>query len=340
MPRKARIDAPGALHHIMARGIEGCSIFSDDADCEDFLERLANIVVESRTTCYAWSLVGNHFHLLLKTGNVSIASVMRRLLTGYASCFNRRHERRGHVFQNRYKSILCQEDVYLKDLIRYIHLNPLRAGFVKDLEALETYPYAGHGAVMGRHKCTWQAVDAVLSLFDPWVSVAREGYEKYVAEGIEAGRREDLAGGGLIRSAGGWTAVKSSRKQGKALKSDERILGDPEFVAGALAKANEAMERKSVLSYRGVDLNQLIQLAASLVSIPPEEVVGFGKARNQVKARRLVCYWGANELGLTMTELAAALGISVPTASVAAKSGKRIVAENRYSLPDLLNIKI
>ena len=137
MPRKARIDAPGALHHIIARGIERGDIFTDDFDRNNFLKRLGKIVVETDTRCYAWALVPNHFHLVLKTGCAPIATVMRRLLTGYAGYYNRRHRRCGHLFQNRYKSILCQEDSYLKELVRYIHLNPLRAGLVDSLKSLD-----------------------------------------------------------------------------------------------------------------------------------------------------------------------------------------------------------
>ena len=128
MPRKARIDAPGALHHIICRGIERRKIFLNDIDRDDFVDRLSMIVSESETLCYAWALIPNHFHLLLKTGNTPIATVMRRLLTGYAVGFNHRHRRYGRLFQNRYKSILCQADPYLLELVRYIHLNPLRAG--------------------------------------------------------------------------------------------------------------------------------------------------------------------------------------------------------------------
>jgi len=98
MPRKARIDAPGALHHIMARGIERRDIFEDDFDRNNFLERIEKIVLETDTRCYAWTLIPNHFHLLLKTGRVPIATVMRRLLTGHAGFFNRRHRRHGHLF--------------------------------------------------------------------------------------------------------------------------------------------------------------------------------------------------------------------------------------------------
>ncbi|MCK5417301.1 MAG: transposase, partial [Desulfobacterales bacterium] len=130
MPRKSRIDAPGALHHIIARGIERRKIFRSKADYGDFSKRLGQIVKETHTCCMAWALVANHFHLLLRTGQTPISTVMQRLLTGYAVSFNRRHQRRGHLFQNRFKSILCQEDAYLLELVRYIHLNPLRAKLV------------------------------------------------------------------------------------------------------------------------------------------------------------------------------------------------------------------
>jgi len=119
MPRKARIDAPGALHHIIVRGIERRKMFYDDSDRDNFLNRLGVILTDTKTPCFAWALIPNHFHLLLRTGAVSIVTVMRRLLTGYAISFNRQHRRRGQLFQNRYKSILCQEDSYLLELVRY-----------------------------------------------------------------------------------------------------------------------------------------------------------------------------------------------------------------------------
>ncbi len=156
MPRRSRIDAPGALHHIIVRGIERKTIFKDDADKDNFLERLKNILTDSNTSCFAWALIPNHFHLLLRTGRVPISTVMRRLLTGHAMYFNRKHNRVGHLFQNRYKSILCQEDVYVLELVRYIHLNPLRAKTIPDLKFLDKYTYSGHAAIMGKKKNNWQ----------------------------------------------------------------------------------------------------------------------------------------------------------------------------------------
>ncbi len=134
MPRGSRIDAAGAVHHIMVRGIERKKIFESNTDRDHFLQKLGDIVRDTETTCYAWALMPNHFHLLLRTGNTPISSVMRRLLTGYAVWYNRSRRRQGHLFQNRFKSILCQEEPYLLELVRYIHLNPLRAGLWATIE--------------------------------------------------------------------------------------------------------------------------------------------------------------------------------------------------------------
>jgi REP element-mobilizing transposase RayT len=121
MPRKSRIDAPGALHHIIARGIDRGLIFRDEVDRDRFLERLGTLLSETRTACYAWALLPNHFHLLVRAGAVPVAGLMRRLLTGHAIVFNRRHRRWGHLFQNRYKSILCQEEPYFLEKAKRPH---------------------------------------------------------------------------------------------------------------------------------------------------------------------------------------------------------------------------
>ncbi|MBW2336999.1 MAG: transposase [Deltaproteobacteria bacterium] len=136
----------------MARGIERRKIFLDDKDRTSFLERLALILEETQTQCYAWALIPNHFHILLRIGTTPLSTVMRRLMTGYAVTFNIRHRRSGHLFQNRYKSVVCEEDTYLLELTRYIHLNPLRARLVEDLKSLDKYQWACHSAILGRRK--------------------------------------------------------------------------------------------------------------------------------------------------------------------------------------------
>ena len=117
--------------------------------------------------------------------------------------FNRRHHRHGHLFQNRYKSIVVEEEPYRLELTRYIHRNPLRAKVVRTLGALDRYPWSGHSALLGRVPRAWQAVDAVLGTVGQRVKRARQGYRQFVADGLPQGRRPDLQGGGLRRSAGG-----------------------------------------------------------------------------------------------------------------------------------------
>ena len=150
MPRQPRLDAPGTLHHVIGRGISGIKIFGSKIDREDFLERLGDLVSHDALSVYAWALMSNHFHLLARTGKQFLAASMRKLLTGYAVNFNRRHRRYGHLFQNRYKSIICEDDPYLLELTPYIHLNPLRAGVVKCLEKLRGYPWCGHSVIVGK----------------------------------------------------------------------------------------------------------------------------------------------------------------------------------------------
>ena len=132
MPRQARLDAPSVLHHVMVRGIEKRRIVDDAKDRRRFAARLGEAAISKGTTIYAWSLMGNHAHIQLRSGSVGLPSFMRGFLTGYAIDYNHRHRRHGHLFQNRYKSIVCEEDAYFRELVRYIHLNPLRAAETGD----------------------------------------------------------------------------------------------------------------------------------------------------------------------------------------------------------------
>lgn len=190
MPRHARIDAPGALHHVIVRGIERKFIFFDETDKDRFLERLGAIITRGEASCFAFALLDNHVHLLLRTGLVPVSLLMRRLLTGYAVSFNRRHHRSGHLFQNRYKSILCEDDPYFLQLVRYIHLNPLRAGMVHR-EGLDSFPWSGHMPLLGTRACPWQDTQYVLSFFGG----TRASYGAFARAGSDQGRRSDLTGG-------------------------------------------------------------------------------------------------------------------------------------------------
>lgn len=335
MPRKARIDAPGSLHHIIARGIGRRKVFDDNDDRNFFIERLGKVASDTETQCFAWALIPNHFHLLLKTGITPIATVMKRLLTGYAMHYNRRHKRYGHLFQNRYKSILCQEDSYLLELTRYVHLNPLRAKLVSDIKELNNHPYCGHSVLTGRVTAEWQNTKYILGLFGDKVSVARRRYLEFVKKGIAAGKRQDLTGGGLVRSVGGWSALKSLRKSGAFQKGDERILGDGEFVENVLFQAGETFERKYRLKAKGVDIGRIAERVSDIMGMAPETVWASGKQPKIVQARSLLCYWATSELGISQAWLSRKLGLSQPAVSLSVSRGRRIALENHYEIENL-----
>ncbi|MBN2124768.1 MAG: transposase [Deltaproteobacteria bacterium] len=332
MPRRSRIDAAGAISHVMGRGIERGFIFKSDTDRDHFLERLGKILQDTETICYAWALIPNHFHLLLRTGTVPISTVMRRLLTGYALWFNRKHGRNGHVFQNRFKSILCQEDAYLLELVRYIHLNPIRAKLVEDLDELDRYAYCGHSVLMGKIKIPWQNREGVLGMFAKTLGAARRAYRTFVEEGIAQGRRKDLSGGGLLRSAGGWEGVKAKREENVYQRHDERILGDGAFVEHVLESAQENMEKRYALRSRGLNLEGVASRVSDVLGLEPDEVWTAGKYRRIVEARSLLCYWAVRELGTPMSSLARRLGLSVPSVSDSVTRGRKLAEAKGYSL--------
>ena len=332
MPRKARIDATGAVHHIMVRGIEGRKVFRADADRKNFLDRLSALAPDSQTRCFAWAFLPNHVHLLLQTGLMPIATLMQRLLTGYAVSFNLKYQRHGQLFQNRYKSILCQEDPYLKELVRYIHLNPLRAGLVPDMKTLDSYPWCGHSAIMGKVNRVWQDTNYVLEFFGGTIYKGRRNYRSFVEAGISNGRRPDLVGGGLVRSLGGWEEVKALRRMKVRFKGDERILGDSEFVDQVLNKANERYDRRYALKEKGYDFPAVVERVAEIMNLETSDVLRARRDPQTVKARGLLCYWANKELGLTTVEISRRLKISQSGVCKASLRGEQLALENGYRL--------
>lgn len=162
---------------------------------------------------------------------------------------------------------------------------------------------------------------------------ARRAYYAFVEDGSNQGRRDELTGGGLIRSLGGWSAVKKSRLKGlNHIKSDERILGEPDFVDSILSQADETLERCYEALCRGYDLVKTAERVAVLCTIDMEDIFSKGKQKNKVRARSLLCYWASRELGTSLTQLARRLGLSVPGVGYAVQRGELIARENNYQL--------
>lgn len=316
MPRQPRLDIPGLLQHVIVRGIERRPIFRDDGDRRDFIKRFSTLLDETGTDCFAWALIPNHFHLLLKPKRCDLKHFMHRLLTGYVVNFNRRHHRSGHLFQNRYKSIVCEEDVYLLELIRYIHLNPLRAGLVKDLEALEIFPWCGHGVVLGNINMKAQNTAEVLTLFAERPTAARKLYWQFVADGVAQGKCPELVGGGLKRSC-------TRQPPGDDPRAfDERILGSANFVE-TLRSDNHLRDRIEIR----FDLTTLADHVADHFDINQDQLFERSRDKTRRKARDLFCYIAVRRLGYKGTQVGKSMGLQRAAVSHAVKRGELIMRQ-------------
>lgn len=310
MPRGPRLDVPGTLHHVIFRGIEGNRIVYDDQDRAWLVDKLAKLSYASRTAIFAWAIMDNHVHLLLKSGPEGLSSFMRKLLTSYAITFNRRHNRHGYLFQNRYKSIVCQEELYFLRLISYIHLNPFRAGLVKNLDQLDHFPWSGHAALMGYRPNQWQQCDKVLDLFGSEPSCSRTAYRAFIDELSHYGHQPELTGGRLIRSDGGWAEIKSRHSQQDTMSRRRLILGDEVFTNTMLDQAQEHLGLRLKQEY---NLQQAKDFVASLCrehNVSVNELQEGKRCRQISPVRSKAASILLTEYRLTKAETARLLGIS------------------------------
>jgi len=311
MPRGPRLDSPGTLHHVMIRGINKGEIFIDDDDRNDFMKRLGIVAVDTDTRLYAFALMDNHVHMLLKSSTTGLPTFMCRLLTGYALYFNRRHHRVGHLFQNRYKSVVCEEDVYFRKLVAYIHLNPMRGGLVATIDDLDRFPWCGHASVLGNVRQQWFDRRYVLRFFGGTEPRALCSYAAFLKEEICYDREDELDGGGLKRSHADGPQPKLRSVWGASEVSDDRILGSGEFVRNVLEHAEECLD--GVLKKE----DRLALARKEIESLCHEAGVSLGQLRSggrygelsKMRLRlveRLVDGWG-----LTLAETAREIGVSI-----------------------------
>ena len=314
--------------------------------------------------------------------------------------FNKRHKRSGHLFQNRYKSVVCEEDAYLLELIRYIHLNPLRASLVQSLQELDKYPWAGHATILGRRKnpllpvikdpksniknqkaanqignpnsakeatpsakgglpfsfssgkgkkqqnnpenpvnpvknekvLAEKTIEDVLLRFDETKRVAMKRYREFMEKGIKQGTREELQGGGLVRSAGGETAGLLGRKAEEREKGDARILGSGDFVENVLTKSDKIEGYKFV---RTVSLPELVDKVTTYLVADKNEVLCGSRKEKNWKARALISFVASRNMGYKFNDIAEILGIHPVTAGRCAEKGKKLI-DNDKGIWDIL----
>ncbi len=313
MPRDVRLDAEGALHHVVIRGIEKRNIFLGPEDYLDFLDRLSIVFGSTGTISHAWSLLPNHAHLFLKSARAGLPTIMRRILTGYAGAFNRRHRRVGHLFQNRYQSTLVEEDPYLLALIAYIHLNPFLHGFLDAWEQIDDYPWTGHNAMLGKVEIPWMNVDFTMDYISPAREDAKKKYLQMLQERAASEVSMDLEGGGLVRSAGGWKAITELRRGRERWAFDERILGSGPFVESLLQQLGK--QAPSENPSKSILLHSLIPKWASMAGILPSELLDSCKKRSVTRLRKKIAFLAIRYLGMAPIEVSRVLKCSPSTIS-------------------------
>ena len=322
MPRLPRIDYPGLLQHVIVRGVARNDIFINDNDREDFIHRLGNLLRETQTQCLAWALLDNHFHLLIIPTTETLARIMRRLLTGYAVSFNLRHNRSGHLFQNRYKSIVCDSDAYQLELIRYIHLNPLRAGMVNSLDELDQYQWSGHKELIGGGNGSIIDKESTFSFFGRSKRLALPSYINFMADGLSMGTVA-LSSGGRINSQAMNEAL------GEDDLYDQRILGGGGFVEKVLATLDVTIKQQFTLPF-------IIERVAQLHHLTVDQLHYRSNQAEIVRAKSLICYLATRHHGITGKVVAEALAYSPAAVSRAAQRGEAILNKDR-TLQCLMN---
>jgi len=263
MARKPRIHLPGGVYHVMLRGNDGCVIFKSNEDrliFESLLEEGVNRY-EHRIHAYCW--MTNHVHLAIQVKETPLSKIIQNLSFRYTRYVNKKYKRIGHLFQGRYKAILIDSDAYLKELVRYIHLNPVRANLVK---LPDDYQWSGHGCYTGQTIKPWLVRNWVLSMFAKNTKIAIERYSSFVMSGMTEGYREDFNYG-----------------------CNNGVLGDDSFI-GKLP----GMALKKV----SVDLNHFINNLLNYLNISEQELKSLSRNRMLSEYRSVIGYlWKLNQTG-------------------------------------------
>jgi REP element-mobilizing transposase RayT len=297
MARKPRVLLPGGVYHVILRGNGGQPIFSTGADHSRLEELLAEGVRRFRYRVHAYCWMPNHIHLLIQVGPIGLPKILQNLAFRYARWVNRRQRRRGHLFQGRYQAILVDADRYLLELVRYIHLNPVRAGVV---ERPSAYPHSSHRAYLGQTTVPWLHADWVLGQFGETVTTAQRRYRRFVEEGLAEGHRADLYRG----------------------SADRRMLGDDRFVASVERQTKKILRRP-------LPLERIVATTSSVLGMDPERLCSASRERELAQARAVVAYVVTEHGQGTLTALGSILHRDIATLSNGARATRERLVEDR-----------
>ena len=283
MPRTRRLEVPGALHHIMAHSVEHKDMFLDDDDRHEFLRRLEKGLNKTQFQCHTWTLMDNHYHLLIRVNHRKLEKLMRGLNGGYAQYYNKKYDKTGYLLQNRFKSVPCQDQDYAAELIKYINLNPLRAGKVKSFEQLKTYSWCGHGFLIGQKGAlgeSFQNRQECLHRFGEDEKEAIINYFKFLEENYV----EDNA-----QEAGMLPATESAEII-NSCKGQPAVIGDPDFATRAMEQWRDEMNRKHRKADYPVVMKNTAETMCKKHNIELPELFKRGRQNSRSWARIQFCH--------------------------------------------------
>jgi len=296
MARKPRIEFPGALYHVIARGNHRNQIFLTPKDYQKYLYLVQRYKERYDFQLYAYALMSNHLHLLIETADIPLSKIMQGLQQTYTQFFNWKYDKVGHLFQGRYKAIICQKNIYLLELIRYIQLNPIRAGVAK---SLANYPWTSYSYYLKDKRDKLIDTDFVLRQFGHDKTTARRYYQQFIRVGIIKSHEEFISE--IV---------------------DQRILGKENFVEEVLRQENEASEDKDFV-FEKLELKKVLETICLSKGIMPVMVKSNVKIEEVVWTRRLFIYVTRIYFGYQLREIALFLGIDITTVM----KSVRIIAE-------------
>ncbi|MGD9631100.1 MAG: transposase [Pyrinomonadaceae bacterium] len=300
IPRKTRIEIEGGLYHVITRGNGRRDNFHSREDHDKFLQLLMAQKLKLPFYLYAYCLMTNHLHMLIERREDDIGRIMQRVLTAYTQYYNRKYKQVGHVLQGRYKAVLCQSERYLTKLVRYIHLNPVKANMVAHAS---DYPYSSHRAYLGIDPSGPLDAETVLRHFGVKKAVARKHFAAFVDGPGETGDLEAMLGRG-----GGF-------------------LGDEEFVDATIHRLGEHVPKGTPMPKPDLDAEALLAAVETVFEISRDEICGRSKAPRTVQAKEMLILCGHRH-GASLAELARLTGLNSSTVARRLESARTSHRDN------------
>lgn len=309
MSRKPRIEYEGAFYHVIARGNQQQKVFLEDEDFRQYIYRLKSYQKRYDFTLYAYVLMSNHVHLLIEQKRTPLSRIMQGVQQSYTMYYNGKYGKTGHLFQGRYKAIICDRDSYMLELIRYIHLNPVRAGIVK--QPLE-YEWSSHSAYLSSKSSDWLEVERPLSTISQNKKEAISNYRAFIADGIETGHREELY----------------------QLK-EQRYLGDEEFIEEAKIHLGKVEERLLPIE---INMSEVVREISKAYKVPTQRIVDSSNNREGALLRGISAYVAKEIGGVTLSEAAKHFGRDQATISIAVTKLRERLSKDEYLAGQIMSI--